>query len=119
MRTEAERRAGRVREALLQAREARRMARAAACRLIVARVAMRFGRFRRAYEAASEALALVPGSPHAAAIRGAAVAAIGVEPGLDDDATVGGVSQPGNGEPWAAHEETVGAGSTAPDRAPD
>jgi len=107
IRHEAERRAGRLQEALSRAREARRLERAADRRLIVARVAVRLGRIRRAYEAASEALASVPGSLHAAAIRDAAAAAIGIDSGAADDATVGDLRLSGRDESSASDEATV------------
>jgi tetratricopeptide (TPR) repeat protein len=119
MKADAERRTDRVRLALSQARDARRLERAAGRRLIVARIAMRFGRFRRAYEAATEALSSMPGSPHAAAIRDAAVAAIGADPGLADDTLVGDPGQAGDRESSAPCEETVGTDTTILGRAPD
>jgi hypothetical protein len=121
MKAEAEQRMGRLRQALSQARDARRLERAAGRRLFVARIAMRLGRFRRAYQAASEALASAPASRHAAAIRDAAIAAIGVDPGLADEATVGDpdLDQPVRDGASAPDEETVGTDATVTGRAPD
>ncbi len=113
----ADRRAVRVRQALSLAREARRLERAAWLRLIVARFSIRLGRFRRAYDAATEALALVPGSPHAVALRAAAAAALGIDENGADDPTL---SDPGEfgATGSASDEETVLAGTSSPGRAP-
>jgi len=115
---EADRRAARVREALSRAREARRLERTAWFRLLAARVAIRLGQYRRAYDAASEALALVPGSPHAVALRAAAAAALDIDPNVADDVTL---SDPGEfGLPGSASgDETVLSGTTSPGRAPE
>ena len=116
-RDDADRRAARVRQALSLAREARRRERAAWFRLIVARLSIRLGRFRRAYNAATEALALVPGSPHAVALRAAAAAGLGIEADGADDPTL---SDPGGLGPTgsASDDETVLAATTNPRRAP-
>jgi hypothetical protein len=114
---DADRRAARVREALSLAREARRRERAAWLRLVVARLSIRLGRFRRAYDAATEALALVPGSAHAVALRAAAAAALGIDADGADDPTL---SDPGGLGPTgsASDDETVLAATTSPGRAP-
>jgi tetratricopeptide (TPR) repeat protein len=86
----ASQRMARVRDALEQARAARRTERRAARRLVIARLAMTVGRSRQAYEAASQALELLPASLQAVKMREAAAAAVGIDTQLADDATVDG-----------------------------
>jgi serine/threonine-protein kinase len=115
---DVDRRAARVREALALAREARRLERAAWFPLIAARISIRLGRFRRAYDAATEALALVPGSRHAVALRAAAAAALGFDANGADDPTLSDPSDFGR-TGSASEDETVMAGTTAHGRAPE
>jgi len=116
-RPEAERRAARVRDALARARDERRSRRAAWFRVIVARLSMRVGRFQRAHDAASGALALVPGHAEAAARLAAAAAALGTDVDVSSEATLidADLFPPVAG---SSEDETLGAGSTVPDRAP-
>jgi tetratricopeptide (TPR) repeat protein len=119
LKADAEKRIGRLHLALTQAREARRLHRAAERRLFVARIAMSLGRFKRAYDAASEALAAAPGSPHAIAIRDAAAAVIGLDPTLSVADTAGDPHDLHRGTSSLANDETVGTGTTISRRAPD
>jgi hypothetical protein len=94
----------------LQAREARRQDRAASRRLLAARIALRFGRVRRAYDVAADVLASCPGSAHAAAIRDAAVAALGVDPAAAEDDTVGEGDRRLQDLATGSEDDTVGSG---------
>jgi serine/threonine-protein kinase len=112
------RRADRMREALSRAREAQRLRRSAWFRVVAARVSIRLGRFQRAHDAASAALALTPGDAEAEALLAAAAAALGIGVGAAADATLSeaDVLRP-SGSPSA--DETVGTGTTIPGRPPE
>jgi serine/threonine-protein kinase len=114
----AGRQADRVREALSRAREARWLRRSAWFRVAEARVSVRLGRFQRAHDAASAALALVPGDAEAEALRAAAAAAMGTDAQVTVDATLSeedALRQAGS----ASEDETVGTGTTMSGRAPE
>jgi tetratricopeptide (TPR) repeat protein len=113
---DAGRQADRIREALSRAREARRRRRSAWFRVLAARLSVRLGRFQRAHDAASAALALVPGDTEAEALREAAAAALGTDAQVTADATLSeadAIGQTGS----AAEDETVGTGTTVSGRA--
>jgi hypothetical protein len=83
-----------------------------------ARVSVRLGRFQRAHDAASAALALVPGDAEAEALRAAAAAALGTDAQVTMDATLSeedALRQAGS----ASEDETVGTGTTMSGRAPE
>ena len=111
-------RTDRMREALSQAREARRLRRSAWFRMVAARVSIRLGRFQRAHDAASAALALTPGDAQAEALRAAAAAALGIGAEAPAEATLSEADV--LGPPCSPPEdETVGTGTTIPGRAPE
>ena len=117
-REDAGRRADWIREALSRAREAQRLRRSAWYRLVAARMSIRLGRFQRAHDAASVALALVPGDAEAEALRAAAAAALGIDAEATPDATLiesDVLRQPGS----ASQDETVGTGTTIAGGAPE
>jgi tetratricopeptide (TPR) repeat protein len=115
---DAGRQADRMKEALSRARDARRLRRSAWLCVVAARMSVRLGRFQRAHDAASAALALMPGDAEAEALRAAAAAALGTEDPLTADATLSeadALRSAGS----ASVDETVGTGTTIPGRAPE
>ncbi len=115
---DAGRQADRMRAALSRAGEARRLRRSAWFRVAAARVSVRLGRFQRAHDAASAALALVPGHAEAEALRAAAAAAMGIDAQVTADATLSEADALGQAGP-ASVDETVGTGTTVSGRAPE
>ena len=117
-RGDADRRADRVREALSRASQARRHKRSAWFNLVAARLSISLGRFQRAHDAASAALALAPGDAEADALREAAAAALATDAEAAADATLGEADAFGHaGSP--SEDETVGTGTTISGRAPE
>jgi tetratricopeptide (TPR) repeat protein len=112
------RQADRVKEALLRARAARRLRRSAWVHVVAARVSVRLGRFQRAHDAASAALALTPGDAEAEALRAAAAAALGPDAPARADATLSEADVLGQAA-LASVDETVGTGTTISGRAPE
>jgi hypothetical protein len=107
-----------MRQALSRASEARRLRRSAWFRVLEARLAFRLGRFQRAHDAASAALAFVPGDAEADALRAAAVVALGLGAEVAAHATpleTDALGPAGS----AAQDETVGTGTTVSSRAPE
>jgi hypothetical protein len=81
-------------------------------------MSIRLGRFQRAHDAASMALALVPGDAEAEALRAAAAAALGIDAEATPDATLiesDVLRPPGS----ASQDETVGTGTTIAGGAPE
>ncbi len=80
-------------------------------------MSVRLGRFQRAYDAASVALALTPGDAEADALRAAAAAALGSHAVATAEATLSEAEVLGpSGSP--SRDETVGTGTTILGRAP-
>jgi tetratricopeptide (TPR) repeat protein len=107
-----------MREALSRAREARRRRRSAWFQIVAARASIGLGRFQRAHDAASAALALIPGDAEAEALRAAAAVALGTEARASADATLSEADALGRAGA-ASEDETVGTGTTVPGRAPE
>jgi serine/threonine-protein kinase len=111
-------RSERMREALSRAREARRRRRSAWFQIVAARASIGLGRFQRAHDAASAALALTPGDAEAEALRAAAAVALGTDAQVSPDATLSEADALGRAGA-ASGDETVGTGTTIPGRAPE